>query len=250
MASRLKNLIKAFGVKDGLKFYAHIKVNPSGHFYSSRYHREFYLRPGTSDYYTFDQVFIEDQYAFDIPFRPSAIIDAGANIGLSSVYFAHRFPEAKIIAIEPSRENCAVLERNIAGLENVYPLCMGLWNKDTCLEIIDRKTSKNSFMVREVDSGAADCIPAISVPTIMERFKLDIIDILKIDIEGSEKELFEENYASWLGRTRMLIIEIHDFMKDGCANSVFRALSGYDFSFSMKHENIILINRNAVKAGG
>lgn len=243
MASRLKKLIRTFGLKDGLKFYAHIKARPSGTFYSSRYRRKIYLRPHTSDYYTFDQVFIEDQYDLEVPFEPRTIIDAGANIGLSSIYFAERFPHAQIIAIEPSAENFEVLKQNVAGLENIHPLCMGLWNKDACLEIIDLKTSKNSFMVKEVGPDTAGCIPAISVPAIMRKFNLDTIDIFKIDIEGSEKELFQENFAPWLGKTRMLIIEIHDFMKDGCATSVFRALAQYDFSFSMRHENIVLVNR-------
>src|SRR5688572_25526614 len=47
----------------------------------------------------------------DLTVEPaSAVIDAGANIGASTVYLAHLFPESKIIAIEPERENFRLLE--------------------------------------------------------------------------------------------------------------------------------------------
>lgn len=246
MGSRLKGLIREFGFADGWKFYLHSKVKPSGTFYSSRYKKEFYLRPHTSDFYTFKQVFVERQYDIPIPFVPKRIIDAGANIGLSSIYFSYRFPQARIIAIEPSKENFEILQRNLQDLAQVELLCMGLWNKETRLQIIDMKSSKDSFMVKEVSSSAEHGIPAISVRAIMKRYGFDSIDILKIDIEGSEKEVFEENYESWLPKTKMLLIEIHDFMKDGCATSIFRAISKYNFSFSMKHENLIFLNKNLV----
>lgn len=244
MGSRLKGLIKEFGFADGWKFYVHSKVNPSGTFYSSRYKRAFYLRPHTSDFYTFKQVFVERQYQIPIPFIPKTIVDAGANIGLATIYFAHRFPQARIVAIEPSKENFEILQCNVQGLSNVEPLCMGLWNKETHLRIIDTKSSKDSFMVKEASNVVEDGVPAISVPAIMKRHGFDSIDILKVDIEGSEKELFEENYESWLPKTKMLLIEIHDFMKDSCATSVFKAISKYNFSFSMKHENLIFLNKD------
>ncbi len=244
MASRLKQLIRTFGVKDGVKFYAHIKINPSGWFYSSSYKTRFYLRPNTSDYYTFHQVFLENQYNITIPATPKTIIDAGANIGMASIYFAHRFPAAKIIAIEPSAENFKVLLQNVANIPQATLLCMGLWNRDTHLEILDTYNSNDSFTVREVSKDQANSIPAISISTLMEQFSLDRIDILKMDIEGSEKELFQENYESWLPQTKILLIELHDFMKKGCATSMFKALGKYNFSFSMKNENLVLVNED------
>ena len=149
MASRFKKMIKAFGFADGIKLYLQVKFKPNGWLSSSRYNTKFYLRPNTTDYYTFDQVFLRDQYNISLPFVPSTIIDAGANIGLASVYFAHRFPKANIVAIEPSKSNFLVVQKNIINYSQIKALCMGLWNKDTHLEIIDTDLNENAFMVKE-----------------------------------------------------------------------------------------------------
>lgn len=75
------------------------------------------------------------------------------------------------------------------------------------------------------------------------------IDILKLDIEGSEKEVFESNYAYWLPRTRAIFLEMHDQMRKGASKAVFKAISEFNFSFSMNHENLIFINQDLVHAG-
>jgi hypothetical protein len=68
------------------------------------------------------------------------------------------------------------------------------------------------------------------------------IDILKVDIEGSEKEVFELNYENWLPKCKAIVIELHDNMKQGTSKSVFKAISQYNFSFEMQDENLIFIN--------
>ncbi len=100
MPSRFNGLVKAFGILEAIKLYSKIKLKPSGWLHLNKYKTGFYLRPHSSDLYTFNQVFILDQYNIKLPFLPKTIIDAGANIGLSSAYFAHRFPQSQIVAIE------------------------------------------------------------------------------------------------------------------------------------------------------
>jgi hypothetical protein len=70
------------------------------------------------------------------------------------------------------------------------------------------------------------------------------LDVLKLDIEGSEKEVFEKNVEEWLPRTKMLIVEVHDNMRKGASKALFAAISKYDFTFSMHHENLVFINQN------
>jgi FkbM family methyltransferase len=120
----------------------------------------------------------------------------------------------------------------------------GIWNKDTYLEIVDASAGKDSFMVRETHDKSNGGIEATSVQSIMQNEGWANIDLLKVDIEGAEKELFSENYENWLPSTRAIIIEIHDHMKKGCSTSVFKAISNYNFSFSMKHENLVFINED------
>ena len=70
------------------------------------------------------------------------------------------------------------------------------------------------------------------------------LDILKIDIEGAEHELFKNNYDTWLPNTRCLIIELHDRMRNRSSQNFFKAISKYDFSYSHQGENLVFINNN------
>ncbi len=250
MPSRLTGLVKTLGWADGLVTYVQVKYRPSGAFFLTKYGTSFHLRPGTSDYYTFDQVFIQDQYNIELPFAPKTILDAGANVGLSAAYFAHRFPDASIVAVEPDKSNFETLQKNVRKYPQVKPLCMGLWNKDAFLKITNARDCRhNSFMVSETDVTDSQAIPAISIQSIMAQNGWDTIDILKIDIEGSEKEVFGADYEQWLPKTKAIFIELHDFMKHGCSTSVFKAISRYNFSFAMCYENLVFINQDLVPPG-
>jgi FkbM family methyltransferase len=246
MASRLKKMIKAFGLADGIKLYSQVKIKPSGWLKSSKYNTSFYLRPKTTDYYTFDQVFLRDQYNIDLPFVPKTIIDAGANIGLASVYFAHKFPNAKIVAIEPSSANYSIVQKNIANYPQVTAFCMGLWSKDTYLEIIDTSLNENAFMVQETTAANPKALQAISINSIINSNNWQTIDILKMDIEGSEKEVFEFNYETWLPKTKAIIVEMHDNMRKGASKAIFSAISKYNFSTSISDENLVFINQDLI----
>jgi FkbM family methyltransferase len=242
MSTRLLPLIKTFGLFDGVVFFIRRIFKKDGSYYSSRYHSKIHLRNKYADKITFKQVFLETQYNFDIPFTPTTIIDGGANIGLASVYFSHRYPSASIVAVEPNKENFEMLEKNIVSFSKVKAKNGGIWNDNKNLVIVNTQDYDNSFMVEEVEAGTPNSIPAFSIASIMQEQKWATIDLLKLDIEGSEKEVFEKNYESWLPHTKMIIVEVHDHMRKGSAKSVFTATNKYNFSFSMNHENLIFTN--------
>jgi len=89
------------------------------------------------------------------------------------------------------------------------------------------------------DSGDSHGITAFSPQTILKINDFPRIDIFKIDIEGSEKEVFESDNTEWLANTNVLIVEVHDKMKSGSSRAVFSAVSRYNYHFSMKGENLI-----------
>lgn len=99
-------------------------------------------------------------------------------------------------------------------------------------------------MVTESSFDKLGAIPAISIETIMKQENWDILDLLKIDIEGSEKEVFASNYEYWLPKTRVIYLEMHDQMKQGTSKSVFSTISKYNFSFSICDENLVFINQD------
>ena len=94
-------------------------------------------------------------------------------------------------------------------------------------------------MVEETEIPNEHSIPATSIEEIMREYNLERIDILKIDIEGSEIEVFENNTQFWLSRTRLMIIDLHDGMRRGASKSVCNAIQDYDFGMELKGENLI-----------
>ncbi|MDP2175524.1 MAG: FkbM family methyltransferase [Bacteroidota bacterium] len=199
------------------------------------------LRNKSSDINTFNQVIFDKEYEIALNFEPKVIIDCGANIGLATVYFKNRYPKSKVIALEVEKSNFEILLQNIKGYDDVTSYNKGIWNKTTKLKIENINSANWSFMVSEAPENYEGGIDAISLDEIMRVNNLNSIDILKIDIEGSEKELFEKNYEGWLSKTKVLIIELHDKKREGCSVSLVKALSKYNFELFHKGENMVII---------
>lgn len=199
-----------------------------------------YLRAKTSDEYIFQQIFIKKEYEISLNRKPETIIDAGANIGFAAVYFANCFPDAQIICLEPETNNYTLLKKNIQHYPNITALNKGLWDKSSSLQIIDEGLDNWGFSVRECESDTPGAVLATSLPDLQTEFSLEKLDLVKIDIEGSEKEVLSaDNVHSWLSKCNTLIIELHDRMKKGTSKTLFNALSPYDAVLDLKGENLI-----------
>jgi len=208
------------------------------------------IRKDTTDKYVFRQIFIEKEYDIEFEDQPKLIIDAGANTGLASIFFANKYPEAIIIAIEPEYSNFKVLEGNTRKYKNIFCIQRALSNTaDQSMEIVSEGLGEWGFITREIDSNTEEnkkVVQSITVNEIFEKYDFNAIDIFKIDIEGAEKELFQNNYEEWLSITKNIIIEFHDRMKAGCRETFTNAIDKYDFSYFTKGENYIFVNNKTV----
>lgn len=99
-----------------------------------------FLRPGTADQEIYHGVFISREYDIDLG-APLFIVDAGAHIGLSSVFFASKYPNATVIAIEPEPSNFEILLTNVSNYTNIQPVQAGLWSRKAHLRIQDSKVA-------------------------------------------------------------------------------------------------------------
>ena len=195
------------------------------------YARPVTIRLGGSDLRTFLHVIASDGYAFPFSLdrEPTVVVDAGANTGLSALWFATKYPKAIVLSIEPSPDNFELLVENTRHLPNVVPICAALWSETGTVSLLDPGQGPWAYRVAESKSDArqlevseTDVISAIDVPTLMATYGVDHIDILKIDIEGSEREVFEDA-AGWIDRVHAIVIELHDRIKPGCSRSFFAA---------------------------
>jgi FkbM family methyltransferase len=187
------------------------------------------LRIGSTDVSVFRQVFEERQYDVTLPQAPRVIIDAGANIGLASVFFANKYPEAMIVAIEPERSNFDVLKKNTAGYSRIKSLNAALWKHNGSISLFDSGEGNHAFQTLENPANGKQnggMVQALTVDSIMKQFGFDQIDVLKIDIEGAEKEVFE-NCSGWIGHVGVVMAEIHDHLKPGCSKAYKEATADF-----------------------
>lgn len=185
-----------------------------------------FLRAGTSDVLVFIQIFIERELEFDAREVPSTIVDAGANIGLASVYFSHRFPKAKVVALEVDQANFELLTRNTSGYANITCIRKALWSGEAQLGILNPKDEPWAFRVGEVSANSSAAISAVGVADLAGQFQSQRIDLLKIDIEGAEKKVFQEGVGAWIDRVGVIAVELHDNIMPGCSKALEEALAG------------------------
>ena len=170
---------------------------------------------------------------FDLPLayvnnRCGLIVDAGGYIGTAAIVFARTLPEATVLCLEPSPENAEMCRRNTKGFQNVvvweaaltpatgerafYGSDTGEWGHS----LFDRSCAKKYPM------GFVQCV---DMEKIIENFYCSDVELLKLDIEGAEKELFEKN-KSWIDKTHIVFIELHDRIVEGCSQSICKAMYG------------------------
>ncbi|MCB1865389.1 MAG: FkbM family methyltransferase [Chromatiales bacterium] len=213
----------------------------------------FFLRLRTSDLPTFEQIFVRQEYDFLAGSPPKVIVDAGANIGLASTCFANRFPLAKIIAIEPEDSNFRLLERNVSPYPNVVPVQAALWNSNGEISLVDPGYGKWGYMTSDDEAAQRSvnqvCHPvaAMTVDRVMRDFGLDRIDILKMDIEGAEREVFAGS-SSWIESVESIIVELHERLKPGCNRSFYNGTNGFDSEWR-QGERIYLSRRGVIRPG-
>jgi FkbM family methyltransferase len=184
------------------------------------------LREGSSDFFVLAQILVYQEHKplietislngdnFDDILY---IIDAGANVGFTSIYLKKFFPKAKIVAIEPDQGNFKMLNTNLMdnGIEDVYPLRAGLWFKEEDLSLGQGRDQMEWAIFLQSgnsDSNKENTVKGFPLSKIKDMYKFPRVDILKIDIEGGERFLFtnEKDTADLLQNVKYLAIEIHD----------------------------------------
>lgn len=203
------------------------------------------LRARTADVDVFTQFFETDPFDLELGSEPSFIVDAGAHIGLCSLYLIHRFPSACIAALEPELGNYALLQANTRTFASIVPINAGLWSNECSLRIADSSVGTSSFSVSETVHTDPNYVPGYGVADLMRLLGRDEIDFLKIDIEGAEKQVFSSGFTSWIDRVRVIAIELHDRLVPGCRQIVEDAILGGGFTKTQCGEYAVFFRRDS-----
>jgi len=184
------------------------------------------VRLGSTDWMVVTELLIAG--AYDALFSKNLgelhqIVDLGANIGISVRLWRTHFPSARVIAVEPDAGNLEICRRNLgreegSGQIQLIQACAGSRNRWVQL---DRSQGEWATRMRpdgpsgDVNASEAGTVAVLTLPEIFRRGQLSgQIDLLKCDIEGAERELFE-NCGDWLNTVRNILIELHgDYTPD------------------------------------
>jgi FkbM family methyltransferase len=190
------------------------------------------IRMGSSDFDVFQQVFVWQQY---LPPKsiddPEIIVDCGANAGYSALFFLKHFPRARVIALEPDPFNAELCRHNLRRYKNrIVVLQKAIWGSLAELNFVDetRKPGEEYGIQVEAktENAVANTVEGIDIPSLMTTTGVGHIDLLKVDIEKSEADVFRSNPAAWLHRVRNIAIELHG---PACTEIFRSALSNFSF---------------------
>lgn len=210
-----------------------------------------YARVSSSDSMVFNQVIVGEEYKAvtdifllnNLPLK--SFLDLGSNAGFTSLYVKKIFPDCMVVAVEPDKTNFTMIEKNfnLNRLSNVYAVMGGVGKKDCFLKpdegIRDKK--EWSFSFTEVDYPTD--IASYSVNSLLGRFSLNQVDLIKMDVEGAEKEIFAADAdISFLDKVKVLAVEIHD--EFNIRSSIYDILKKRNFVIFNTGETTIAVKRN------
>ena len=168
------------------------------------------------------------------------IIDAGSNIGASVIWFSVTYPKSHIVGFEPDKKNFELLELNTKGLDvDLRQAAVG--SADGLVDIIDPGEGEWGY---QTSPNATGLVTMLSLNRMVINKQQEGYEpfIVKIDIEGSEEELFSCQ-TEWLDKFPLLIIELHDWLlpRKQTSISFLRAISSLNRDFVYFGENIFSI---------
>jgi FkbM family methyltransferase len=171
-----------------------------------------WCRAGSSDAGSVRQIFVEEEYRCVDDLRdPLTLIDCGANVGCASAWFLSRYPSLRVVAVEPEPQNAHMLRRNLRPYgSRATVIEAAVWSRAARLRLVPGEEG------REWATHVVECGPdephdllAVDIPRLIDLAGGGPVDVLKIDIEGAERELFAAGTPQWLSAVHNLVIEVH-----------------------------------------
>lgn len=196
----------------------------------------------------YDEIFVNESYRFQTESNAPVIIDCGSNIGLSILYYKNIYPNSIIHAFEPDNKIFKILSNNIYknNLSNIVLNNCAVWVNNGTLNFFHENSDGGHLVNHENNEGKISKVECISIAEYISKF--DIIDLLKIDIEGAEYEVIID-CKEHLHKVKYLFIEFHSFGNDEWKLvEILQILNnkGFTFKIESSHQSINpfnLINR-------
>lgn len=144
------------------------------------------------------EMFSDREYEWDLEKDPEVIVDLGAYIGDTALYYHAMYPTAKIFAVEPSPESFARLKKHVEHIENIVPINAAVGTTDSEVSFYLGESNLGYSLLKRDDSKCEVSVKQYTMDTLCQMYSIPSIDLLKFDIEGIEFDLFEKTNFSKL----------------------------------------------------
>ena len=217
----LRNLVKVLARSRSFRFAADItRRSPSSNLSSFRWNgREIFYRPGTTDAFVIYQILLKGgskaEYYLPSALKPKIILDIGANIGASIIYFRSQFSDAKIFGFEPHPDTFALLKQNVANLPNVMVFNYGLGATDQRVVARADQVNFGAFATHAEFNDHGKPVAEVEcqirrLDDVLRELGIKEVDLIKIDCEGAEADIFSTLSDEVLCRCQWIVGELHD----------------------------------------
>lgn len=157
------------------------------------------------------EVYLWNEYEWDLPIKPRVIIDLGAHQGDSSVYYALKYPEASVYAVEPAPDSFDRLDENVSQFANIKTVNLGIGKKDGEASLHITQSSLGNSLIKREHANTSTQIKLSTLESLVAQ--IGEVDLIKFDIEGSEQFLFIDylprHYANYyIGEVHPDLIDI------------------------------------------
>lgn len=204
----------------------------------------FFVRD-SSDIAVLKEVFLLGEYALNLEKDPDTIIDLGSNVGASVVYFALRYPRARIFAVEADPVTTRFLAENTQQFPLISVHNYAVSDTDGSLTFyVYPKSRMSSSLVRRTADQEAIQVPAIKFTEFLKKEGISTVDLLKFDIEGAEVKAFSGEGK--LSLVKYLVGEIHLDLVGVPAEDVWDCFRDFSYEKQAISENRFII-RGALK---
>jgi FkbM family methyltransferase len=164
-----------------------------------------HYRLNKGDLWSMREVLRDECYRFPGDIHPDVIVDLGGNIGLTSMWLHNRYKPRKIVVLEPSSDNARIARENLSALNDVVVIEAAVGSTDGYAHFAAAEESNKGA----VSFDKAGSVRVMSMNTLIKEVEINgPIDLLKVDIEGGEAELFSQN-LEWLDSVEHIITEFH-----------------------------------------
>ncbi|MCX6181994.1 MAG: FkbM family methyltransferase [Bacteroidetes bacterium] len=186
-----------------------------------------------SFFWQYKQIYVDKCYQFKTEEKNPVILDCGANVGLSALFFSRSYPSAKIVAYEADANiyNCLLNNIQKNKVRNVEALQKAVWTSNAGI----------TFLSEGADGGAV-CAEGTAVESVALKDEIENyqkISLLKMDIEGAEVEVIR-SVKDVLHKCENVFIEYHSFAgKEQHLHELLTILSSNGFRYYLKEEVVL-----------